>query len=135
MGRKRQPSPPLKVPAIASFANLTAGPRPVLNAAGSVILSFLRIKHDARPLRLACSALREAIADQPWSDADIEILNVARWHASFPNALTANLRGRVLKSADISALARVRTLNLSRGQVPESFSGMSYQSLTRLDLS
>ncbi len=89
------------------------------------------MKADARFLRLACRALRDAVADHRWGDHETAITNVGRWHASFPRARGANLRN--LKRQEIFALAGVETL-LICGTVPANFFDVTFESLINLYL-
>jgi hypothetical protein len=67
---------------------------------------------DARPLRAASKACREAVAVHPWHDEETKILEVQPWRACFPNARAASLRDSTMTDQLLVSLHGIHTLHM-----------------------
>jgi len=80
------------IAADAPLVRVLAG-NPVTSAA---VLTCLNTA-DARHLRRLHPAVAGAVADVPWCDADMPVVDAVRWRAAFPAAVGAWLTGRALE--------------------------------------
>ena len=69
----------------------------LLSAVGFVLLSFFD-PYQARALRLVCREFVDHVRKHPWKTMTLIKGSIAKWRASFPRALRANVRGKSMKT-------------------------------------